>query len=256
MAAVLKVEGLSRAYGGIRAVDDVTFSTSRGAITGVIGPNGAGKTTLFNLVAGTVRPTKGHVLLDGVPITGQTAGAVARLGLVRTFQMTTVFANCDVWQNLYRAALFRQFPTPLSLMNPFVLKSGRRRAAEAATAALDMIGMTSLANADASSLAYGQQKILGVGMALAAQPRMLLMDEPAAGLNPVETEALGDLISRVFATGIDIVLVEHDMQMVMRLCERIVVLVNGRLLADGPAAEIRENPQVIEAYLGADLDNA
>lgn len=256
MAAALQVEGLSRAFGGIRAVDDVTFGIESGAITGVIGPNGAGKTTLFNLISGTARPTAGRVLLDGEPITGLSAGAVARRGLVRTFQMTAVFAGCGVLQNLYRAALFRQFPTPLSLLNPAVLVAGRKRAAEAARSALDIIGMSALADVDAGGLAYGQQKILGVGMALAAQPRMLLMDEPAAGLNPVETVALGDLIARVHATGIDIVLVEHDMQMVMRLCERIVVLVNGRLLADGPANEVREDPRVIEAYLGADLENA
>lgn len=256
MAAALQVEGLSRAFGGIRAVDDVTFGIESGAITGVIGPNGAGKTTLFNLISGTVRPTAGRVLLEGEPITGLSAGAVARRGLVRTFQMTAVFAGCGVLQNLYRAALFRQFPTPLSLLNPAALVAGRKRATEAARSALDIIGMSALADVDAGGLAYGQQKILGVGMALAAQPRMLLMDEPAAGLNPVETVALGDLIARVHATGIDIVLVEHDMQMVMRLCERIVVLVNGRLLADGPANEVREDPRVIEAYLGADLENA
>jgi len=256
MAAMLEVQSLSRAYGGIRAVDDVSFSVARGVLTGVIGPNGAGKTTLFNLISGTVRPTSGVVLLDGQPLAGLSAGAVARRGLVRTFQMTTVFANCSVWQNLYRAALFRQLPTPAALMNPFTLKARRERAAAAASSALETVGMQTLADADAGSLAYGQQKVLGVGMALAAAPRMLLMDEPAAGLNPVETEALGDLIARVHASGIDIILVEHDMQMVMRLCRRIVVLVNGRLLAEGDAAEIRDNPQVIEAYLGADLDNA
>lgn len=256
MSATLRIEGLSRFYGGIRAVEDVTFGTERGAITGVIGPNGAGKTTLFNLISGTVRPTAGRVLIDGEIITGLSAGAVARRGLVRTFQMTTVFPDCSVLQNLYRSALFRQLPTPFALVNPRAVIAGRRRAEEAARSALDLIGMTALAGADAGALAYGQQKVLGVGMALAAQPRMLLMDEPAAGLNPVETLALGDLIARVHATGIDVVLVEHDMQLVMRLCERIVVLVNGKLLADGAADQVREDPRVIEAYLGADLENA
>lgn len=256
MSAILEVSGLSRAFGGIKAIDQVSFAIEKGAITGLIGPNGAGKTTLFNVISGTMRPTAGKVRLDGQEISGKSAAAVARRGLVRTFQMTTVFPGCSVFENLYRAALFRQFPTPVSLLNPVLLSKRRQRAYEAAQAALDLIQMRDRAGEEASALAYGLQKLLGVGMALTTSPAMLLMDEPAAGLNPVETVAMADLIERVHATGVDIVLVEHDMQMIMRLCKRIVVIVNGKLLADGPTDVIQNDPRVIDAYLGADLESA
>jgi ABC-type branched-subunit amino acid transport system ATPase component len=204
MSVQLNVQGLSRHFGGIRAVDEVSFSTAPGQITGVIGPNGAGKTTLFNLIAGTTKPSAGAVTMDGAAITGRPAASLARQGLVRTFQMTHVFAGHTVFENLYRAALFRQFPSPWSLFNPWGVRRGRQEAARQAEHALALIGLESVADEQADSLAYGLQKILGVGMALTAMPRLLLMDEPAAGLNPVETVAMADLIERIHASGIDV----------------------------------------------------
>lgn len=254
MSVQLSVHGLSRHFGGIRAVDEVSFSTVPGQITGVIGPNGAGKTTLFNLIAGATKPSAGGVTMDGVAITGHPVESLARQGLVHTFQMTHVFAGHTVFENLYRVALFRQFPSPWSLFTPWSVRRGRQEAARQAEQALALIGLESVADEQADSLAYGLQKMLGVGMALTAMPRLLLMDEPAAGLNPVETVAMADLIERIHASGIDVMVVEHDMGLVMRLCQKLVVLVNGRLLAEGPTAQMRQDPRVIEAYLGADLD--
>ena len=254
MSVQLSVQGLSRHFGGIRAVDEVSFSTVPGQITGVIGPNGAGKTTLFNLIAGATKPSAGVVTMDGAAITGQSVESLARQGLVHTFQMTHVFAGHTVFENLYRAALFHQFPSPWSLFTPWRVRRGRDEAAQQVEQTLALIGLESVADKQADSLAYGLQKILGVGMALTAMPRLLLMDEPAAGLNPVETVAMADLIERIHTSGIDVMVVEHDMGLVMRLCHKLVVLVNGCLLAEGPTAQMRQDPRVIEAYLGADLD--
>uniref|UniRef100_UPI00333F0083 ABC transporter ATP-binding protein n=1 Tax=Castellaniella defragrans TaxID=75697 RepID=UPI00333F0083 len=257
MNAVLEVRGLSRAFGGIRAVDSVSFQTSASGITGLIGPNGAGKTTLLNLISGVTRAQSGNVLFRDEAITGMSAAAIARRGLCRTFQMTHVFPGQSVLGNLYRTALLRQLPTPRAWLMPARVRAGRRQAMAHAEAVLQLISMESQADADAGSLPYGLQKILGVGMALSTQPGMLLMDEPAAGLNPNETVEMTALIERIHHdAGIAIVLVEHDMKMVMRLCSELVVLVNGRLLANGPADAVRQDPAVIDAYLGADIENA
>ena len=257
MRATLKVEHISRAFGGIRAVDDVSFQTNGSGITGLIGPNGAGKTTLLNLIAGSTKAQSGRVLFAEEDITGRSAAAIARGGLCRTFQMTHVFPGLSVRENLYRSALLRQLPTPWSLLRPGIVRAGREQAMAHAQPTLGLLEMNHLADADAGALAYGLQKILGVGMALTTQPRMLLMDEPAAGLNPNETQEMTALIERIHReAGISVVLVEHDMKMVMRLCEQLVVLVNGCLLAAGSTESVRDNPAVIEAYLGADLENA
>ena len=256
MSTLLRINQLKRSFGGIRAIDDVSFSVRNGIITGVIGPNGAGKTTLFNLIAGFYKPTSGSVVFNDQAITGRSAATIARYGLVRTFQMTQVFSGYSVYENLYRAALFRQFPKPWQLFTPATVQAGRTRARQTTEYALELIGLSQVADTEASSLAYGLQKILGVGMALTAQPKALLMDEPAAGLNPVETEEMSSLIERIHQTGVDIVVVEHDMGLVMRLCKDLVVLVNGQLLATGPTEQVKQNPEVIDAYLGADLEEA
>ena len=247
MTALLETSGLTKRFGGLKAVDDVSFSMAEGELFGIIGPNGAGKTTLFNLVTGTLRPTFGEVRFRGDMLTGLKADAVARKGIVRTFQATTVFRETTVFDNVRRAHLLR------TLHQPGRLLTGRAewKASEAeAREILELLELDRFATQKARELPYGSQKLLGIGMALATRPQLLLMDEPAAGLNPNETRALAGLFARLRDRGVDIVLVEHDVRLVMSVCDRILVLNYGQAIALGKPDVIRNDPQVIEAYLG------
>lgn len=247
MTVLLELSGLSKSFGGLKAVNDVSFSMTEGELFGIIGPNGAGKTTLFNLVTGTQRPTSGDVTFRGEILTALKPNAVARKGIVRTFQATTIFREASVLDNVRRAHLLRALHQPIRLM------AGRTEWQAAETEARDILELLELdrfGTQKARELPYGSQKMLGIGMALAARPRLLLMDEPAAGLNPNETRALAGLFERLRSRGIDIVLVEHDVRLVMSVCNRILVLNYGRVIALGRPEEIRTDPQVIEAYLG------
>jgi branched-chain amino acid transport system ATP-binding protein len=249
--SLLAVEGLTKAFGGVRAVDDVSFAVAPGTIFSIIGPNGAGKTTLFNLVTGIYRPSEGRVRLDGRDITGWTAHRLAALGLSRTFQNPQVFFNMTALENvmvgLHVHSDCRLLPALLRGRG----MAGRERACRAEAAAmLDRVGLGAWREAEADALPYGALKRLEIARALASRPRLLLLDEPAAGLNPTETQEIDRLIKSIAESGVTVVLVEHNMPLVMGISDRILVLESGRRLAEGSAEAVGRNPDVIAAYLG------
>lgn len=253
MAAILEIEKLTRRFGGLTAVDNLSFSVAEGEIHGLIGPNGAGKTTTFNVISGYYPPTSGQIRFDGKKIGGLAPDDIAARGLVRTFQQTTLFKELSVFDNLLIGAHLRTKPGLISAI------LGRRQspeklAREAAGEQLAFFGLADRRDELASTLPHGLQRALGMAVALMAEPRFLLLDEPFTGMNTEETRDVMALIRRVRDRGITLLLVEHDMQAIMGLCDRITVLNFGRLLAEGKPNEIRADPTVIEAYLGAPLD--
>jgi branched-chain amino acid transport system ATP-binding protein len=250
--ALLEVRGLSKSFRGLRALDGYDLALPAGTIHGVIGPNGAGKTTLFHVLSGFLRPTSGSVRFEGREITGSPAWRVARLGIGRTFQNIRLFGELSVIDNV-KVAIQRQWRG--SLVATLLSTPGfRRREAEidtAAAALLDRVGLAARRDQLARNLPYGDQRRLEVARAVATQPKILLLDEPNAGMNPIETQDLLGLIRRLRdELGITIVLVAHDIPLVMNLCDRIQVLNYGRLIAEGDPAAVRSNPEVIAAYLG------
>lgn len=249
MSGRLTIDGLGRSFGGLRALDDISLEVVPGEILGVIGPNGAGKTTLFNVIAGVHKPTDGTALLDGVPLQGKRPDQIARLGIGRTFQATTVFPGRTVRETLERSRFFLSTYSPLV----WLLRRSPQRPGLPVDQVMARLGLEPYAEVDATSLAYGLQKVLGVGMALVQQPSLMLMDEPAAGLNSSEKVEMTRLIRGIRDDfGIGILLIEHDMRMVMSLCDRIKVISYGRHVAIGTPAEIRNDPAVIDAYLGTE----
>ncbi|HEV2512130.1 ABC transporter ATP-binding protein [Bosea sp. (in: a-proteobacteria)] len=257
MTAGLTLAGVSRNFGGLRAVSDMSFETARGEIFGVIGPNGAGKTTLFNVIAGVHPASDGRISFYGKEITGSRSDRVSRLGIARTFQATNVFKEESVSENLRRGALFGEIHSPLA----FLRRCFAGRAPAATRPDIDeiaaFIGLADQMGKPAGSLAYGLQKILGVGMALMQRPRLMLMDEPAAGLNPTEKTVMAALIARLRdERGIDVLVVEHDMKLIMSICDRILVVRQGCRIALGTPEAIQADQAVIEAYLGADYEFA
>jgi len=250
--SALQAEDLGIAFGGVKAVDGVGFSVSPGQVYSIIGPNGAGKTTLFNLVSGVYRASGGRVLLDGQDVTGLPPEALAARGLSRTFQNLQVFTRMTAAENVMAGRHLRERKTLLADL--LRLPSATRQNAETRKAALDLlayVGLEREADMAAGSLSYGALKRLEIARALAAEPRVLLLDEPAAGCNPVETEEVDRLIRAVADRGVAVVLVEHDMKLVMKISDRILVLDRGRPLAEGAPREIRDDPKVIAAYLGS-----
>jgi branched-chain amino acid transport system ATP-binding protein len=251
-APLLRVDHLAKHFQGLRAVDDVSFEVARGELVGLIGPNGAGKSTLFNCVAGAIRRTAGEVHFDGRPIAGLDPARIARLGIARTYQNLRIFPDITVFDNVSAGAIGRH---GTSLLGALVPPLGRRRDAAIADetlAALERFDLLGHADAPAGNLAYGQKKHLEIARALALRPTLLLLDEPAAGLNDTETGELAARLRKLRDEGLTILLVEHDMPMVMRICDRIVVLESGRKIAEGAPAAIRADPAVRAAYLGDD----
>lgn len=248
---MLELQGITQRFGGITALDDVSFTIRQGAIQGVIGPNGAGKTTLFNIISGIYSQTAGKVLFNGEDISHRPVHEFARLGIVRTFQNIELFGSLTVLENVKVGLHSRSKSGILSSM--FRLPSHlreERMIEERSREALVFCGISELAPQTASSLPFGKGRILEIARAIALQPKMILMDEPAAGLNNRETRELSELIRRIRDLGVTVVLVEHDMELVMEICDRIAVLNLGTLLAEGSPREIQENQAVIAAYLG------
>ncbi len=249
--SALAAENISIAFGGVRALDSVSFEAAPGKVFSIIGPNGAGKTTLFNVISGLCIPDDGHVRLGGEDVTVLAPERLARRGLSRTFQNLQIFSHLTTLENVM-VGRHRHESTGLvaDLLHLPVVSGQNRMTREAALKSLVHVGLGAMAQRPAGSLAYGDLKRLEIARALATEPTVLLLDEPAAGCNPTETKNIEAMICAIARDGIAVVLVEHDMRLVMNVSHRIHVLANGRTLAEGDAAEIRTNPAVIEAYLG------
>jgi branched-chain amino acid transport system ATP-binding protein len=249
---MLAVQDLAVRFGGVTALERVSFAVQPGSITSVIGPNGAGKTTAFNAITGYLRPTAGRVTYDGAALTGLRPSAIARRGIVRTFQKTSVFPALSVEDNVLTGLHLRGTAGFLGVL------AGRRRllAEERALAAdaavlVEFVGLTRRGREAAGGLPYGEQRLVELAVALAARPRVLLLDEPGAGMTGAEKSVVSGLIRRVRDQGVTVLLVEHDMRMVMGISDTVIVFNGGRVIAEGPPAAIQAHPDVIRAYLGA-----
>jgi branched-chain amino acid transport system ATP-binding protein len=247
----LKIDGLTKKFGGLTAVSDVTFSVGRNEILGVIGPNGAGKTTLYNLMTGVIKKDKGTVLLNGADISGLASHQILRRGLSRTFQAVVLYPEVTVWENVLRGM---SFMTGMSFWRGLfrINLEGYRTACRNTEFLLESLDLYSFRNELPRNLPFGLQRQVQIAVTLATGPEVILLDEPVSGMNQAEANRTADLVRRVRDSGITPVIVEHNMNFVMNLCERIVVLDHGIKIAEGMPEEIRNNPAVIQAYLGAE----
>lgn len=253
---ILQVDGLGRTFGGIVAVNDFHLNVKAGSIHGLIGPNGAGKTTTFNVISGFYAPSRGRVVYLGDDISGRSTSALAELGLIRTFQGTTLFHELSVLDNV-RLGCHRSAKAGLIKRIAGTDRATEEAADEKARGILDFLDLKKLAEELTANLSHGHQRALGLAIALAADPKLMLLDEPFTGMNPEETKRMTELVKLVREEqDVTIMLIEHDMQAVMGLCDHITVMNFGTLLAEGTPDEVRNNPAVIEAYLGSANDAA
>ncbi|GBC60518.1 ABC transporter ATP-binding protein [Desulfonema ishimotonii] len=248
---LLKIEKISKAFGGVQALSDISFEVNPDMVLGLIGPNGAGKTTLFNVITGAYVPSRGQVVFDGRPVQGKKIHDVVRLGVARTFQNVELFDSMTAIENVMVGCHVR---TKSGVWGAITRLPGarreERRIREQAMNLLEFVGLENHADRKSSDLPFGWQRLLEIARALASEPRLMLMDEPAAGLNAVETRQLGELIYKIRERGVTLMLVEHDMSLTMKVSDRIVVLDRGRMLAQGTPREVQADEAVMAAYLG------
>ena len=250
--AMLEVTSLGISFGGLRAVDELSMKIEEGGLVGLIGPNGAGKTTVFNMLTGVYRPTDGGIRLDGQNLIGKKPHDICKMGVARTFQNIRLFANLSVLDNV-KTGLHNEITYTLaeSLLHLGSYRKKERQMDARAMELLDVFDLGGVADYKAANLPYGKQRKLEIARALATDPKLLLLDEPAAGMNPNETEELMETIELVRERfGVTVLLIEHDMKLVSGICEYLYVLNFGRLLAEGTPAEVLKNPEVVTAYLG------
>ncbi|WP_172372107.1 ABC transporter ATP-binding protein [Sporosarcina jiandibaonis] len=251
--AFIKIEGLTKQFGGLTAVNDVDFEIEKGKITAIIGPNGAGKSTFFNLISGFHRPTSGSIIFEGIDITKTPVHIGAKLGIARTFQTTHLFEQSSVIDNVIVGHRLR---TKSNLFDAVFRtrreKQEEQEAYDRAIEALDFVGLLDLVNRQVAAISQESKKRVAIALALATDPKVMFLDEPAAGINPDETDNLAELMKKIAQSGITVCTIEHKMQMIMGLADTIMVLNHGAKIAEGTPEEIKNNPIVIEAYLGGD----